>query len=197
MTEEIQYVIVRLDDVQALLKHSNPLVTDPALTIVIDRLKKETGGDIQNIVDELKATHICGACVIQSQEQNCSSLYTNHLGRRLSRLLDRANTGRPEEMQTARNKRKQELKKLRLQQQRISEEIESDKKMITEIEIELVKALQCMMSPIINDQTLIICNKIVEVVMRGYSKFEGGTVSLDNSNPENPNVLVIEHVKRK
>jgi hypothetical protein len=58
---------------------------------IISRINEETGGDIQEISDMLKATETCHACVVEGQEHTCESIGTKKLGRRLMRLIERAN----------------------------------------------------------------------------------------------------------
>jgi uncharacterized membrane protein (DUF106 family) len=122
----------------------------------------------------------------------------------LSRLVDRANTGRPEYTQAAIARRKREaLAKLRKLNEQRQQELELQRQVISEEELimtiqeELVIALQCMMNVEINEESLAICNKLTNVVMRAYPNHTGGQVTLDNSDPTNPNVIVIQKVKVK
>lgn len=59
---------------------------------IIARFEQETGADISDIVKQLKSLGMCPACVIESQEHTCSAHAAHKLGRRLSRLVDRANS---------------------------------------------------------------------------------------------------------
>lgn len=102
-----KYIIVKLSDAKALVElykdyvvFSNLLCeakTNYKDNIVLpskelfDRFQKETGADIVDIVNQLKGVTYCHACVIEGQEHSCNCLHVNKLGRRLSRLIDRAN----------------------------------------------------------------------------------------------------------
>lgn len=64
---------------------------------LLNRIDNESGADIKGIVDQLKHMDICPACVIEGQQHSCSVLEAQKLGRRLKRLLDRAENNPPEE----------------------------------------------------------------------------------------------------
>lgn len=70
-------------DVRALLEQT-------ASEHVLERLRTDTGGDLEEIASLLKKTEICPACLLESQERSCCSLETQKIGRRLSRLIERA-----------------------------------------------------------------------------------------------------------
>lgn len=57
----------------------------------LKRFKEETGADMQTIARGLKQTPICAACIGESMEYTCQSIWTHKAGRRLQRLIDRAN----------------------------------------------------------------------------------------------------------
>lgn len=57
---------------------------------LLKRIDNESGADIKDIVDQLKHMDICPACAIEGQQHSCSAHDARKLGRRLKRLLDRA-----------------------------------------------------------------------------------------------------------
>lgn len=59
------------------------------------RADGDTGGDFLEIADALKRMEFCPACRIESQERSCAVIDAQKLGRRLKRLIDRADQ-RPE-----------------------------------------------------------------------------------------------------
>jgi hypothetical protein len=64
--------------------------TDPDLRRIGDRLAVDTGGDMREIAGLLKHLEVCAACNIEGQARSCNSLEAQRIGRRLSRLIDRA-----------------------------------------------------------------------------------------------------------
>lgn len=102
-----KYLIVKLSDMKQLveiinkdiLEHKSPyeyVLRDAKFNFLkmkpfLNRIENETGADIVDIVQQLKTLEICPACQIESQEHSCNSLDANKLGRRLSRLVQRAN----------------------------------------------------------------------------------------------------------
>lgn len=90
-----RYVILELSDAKALAdfvsKSFSAYAAPTAMTPVIERIAAETGADMEDIVAQLKGIETCAACVIESQEDYCVCWKANKLGRRLSRLVDRAN----------------------------------------------------------------------------------------------------------
>jgi hypothetical protein len=56
----------------------------------VDRLRADTGADIEEIVALLKKAPTCPACTIEAQERSCIAIRVRALGRRLARLLQRA-----------------------------------------------------------------------------------------------------------
>lgn len=54
------------------------------------RADGDTGGDFEEIANELKRMGICPACSGESQERTCQSVEARKLGRRLWRLIERA-----------------------------------------------------------------------------------------------------------
>lgn len=87
---EKRYVIMELEDAKALASNASAGFDD-RVQRVIDRIEAETGADIEDIVAQLKGIEPCHACVVESQERYCVCWGANKLGRRLSRLVDRAN----------------------------------------------------------------------------------------------------------
>jgi len=197
MDDPIKYVIVRLDDIHGLLKLCNTRTDSAHMKSVIDRLKNETGGDIQNVVDEMKATGICHVCMTECQEHNCTSIYTNHLGRRLSRLLDRANTARPEYIQIALTRRRAEARALSLRREEKKNKAQLAKDLIDKIEKELSTTLQRVLINELNDESLEIFNRLTTIVMKKYPEHVGGQVTLDSTDSTKSKVAVIQRVKKK
>lgn len=66
------------------------------ITRIAERLRDDSGGDLRDIAARLKKLEICGACSIEGQASYCASLFANKLGRRLARLIERADaTAKP------------------------------------------------------------------------------------------------------
>lgn len=84
-----RYVILELDDAKLLALNASA-GHDERLQKVIDRINHETGADIEDIVERLKAMPMCEACAIEGQEEYCNCWSGLKLGRRLGRLVDRA-----------------------------------------------------------------------------------------------------------
>jgi hypothetical protein len=57
---------------------------------LLNRIEQETGADLNDIAGQLKNMRICPACSGEGQEHSCSSLVARTLGRRLKRVLKRA-----------------------------------------------------------------------------------------------------------
>jgi len=53
-------------------------------------MTRETGADMQEIVDTLRAMPICAPCSIEMMPSSCLVLVAQKQGRRLRRLLERA-----------------------------------------------------------------------------------------------------------
>lgn len=68
------------------LKHRLKNETKPLL----ERIAQETGGDFIDIATQLKTPPICAACDFENQQHTCRSIGTQKLGRRLTRLIERA-----------------------------------------------------------------------------------------------------------
>ncbi|NKI68943.1 hypothetical protein GN109_05880 [Collimonas pratensis] len=87
---EKRYVILELSDAKALALNASAGFDEQVMRI-IGRIEAETGADIEDIAQQLKDLEICLACEHESQQHTCESLTANKLGRRLHRLIDRAN----------------------------------------------------------------------------------------------------------
>lgn len=85
-----RYVILELSDAKALALNASAGF-DEQVARVIERIEAETGADIEDIVAQLKGLEVCGACEHESMERYCVCWDANKLGRRLSRLVGRAN----------------------------------------------------------------------------------------------------------
>jgi len=81
-----RYLILRVEDAHKLAR--SPETGDDI--VIAENVLADTGGDIAEIADLLKGLEICCACSNESQQRSCSSPTANKLGRRLRRLLDRA-----------------------------------------------------------------------------------------------------------
>jgi hypothetical protein len=88
---ENKYIIMRLNDAKALASASYSAECSHKIKKIIVRIQSESGADIEDIATRLKQLPICGACSIESQESSCNCLVARQLGRRLNRLIDRAN----------------------------------------------------------------------------------------------------------
>jgi len=103
-----KYILVKLSDAKLLrqvldeevLNYDGPYAyvfsdlkhrLNSELKLLLDRIEQETGGDFVGIATQLKKMPICGACDFECQGHTCQSLVTNKFGRRLSRLIERAN----------------------------------------------------------------------------------------------------------
>ncbi|MBB3004334.1 hypothetical protein FHX57_006716 [Paraburkholderia tropica] len=87
-----RYIIMELNDAKALALNASAGF-DEQVARVIARIESEEGADIEDIVAQLKAIDACPACVIEGQQHSCCAWDANKLGRRLRRLVDRANDG--------------------------------------------------------------------------------------------------------
>lgn len=89
-----KYIIIKLSEAKLIYNILNKLPKSELENIppeLLERFNSETGADIEDIANQLKTMPICPACRIESQEWSCNSLDTQALGRRLYRLLQRAN----------------------------------------------------------------------------------------------------------
>ncbi|MEX3764499.1 hypothetical protein [Paraburkholderia phenoliruptrix] len=85
-----RYIIMELDDAKQLALNASAGF-DERVARTIDRINAETGADMEDIVAQLKGIDTCHACLVEGQEAYCVCWEANKLGRRLSRLVDRAN----------------------------------------------------------------------------------------------------------
>ena len=60
---------------------------------LVGRLRTEEGGDFEAIVAQLKGAEPCAACSIEGQLAYCANLEMHKIGRRLDRLVERAQPG--------------------------------------------------------------------------------------------------------
>lgn len=60
---------------------------------IVGRLETEEGGDFEAIVAQLKGAEPCAACSIEGQLAYCANLEMHKIGRRLDRLVERAQPG--------------------------------------------------------------------------------------------------------
>lgn len=79
----MKYLLITVDDARAIAPH----LPEGRLK---QRLTKDTGGDFNDIVHRLKKLPTCMACDIEGQQHDCFSLVANKIGRRLKRLVTRA-----------------------------------------------------------------------------------------------------------
>jgi hypothetical protein len=91
MSDSPRYLMITLDDGKAIARYLDCVAVtegpflDPheeAVGRIRERLASDTGADMQEIVDKLKALESCGV--------GCGVLDAHQLGRRLRRLLERA-----------------------------------------------------------------------------------------------------------
>lgn len=91
----MKYVILKLDEIKQLYNTLTEFVPRKKLKNLpdglLERFNDETGADIEEIARELKNMDICCPCKHEGQESMCKSIHTRKLGRRLYRLLERAN----------------------------------------------------------------------------------------------------------
>lgn len=88
----MKYIILSVADANTLadlLALRQPSEGSYVATLV-DRLRDDTGGDLEEIAADLKKLDYCRACVVEAQTRYCESLVAQRIGRRLSRLLARA-----------------------------------------------------------------------------------------------------------
>lgn len=87
-----RYVIVRLSDAKILARCASAfaLLLPADTRRTAQRLLDETGADMRDIVEQLRNMPFCAACRHEGQEHSCNALHTNRLGRRLRRLVERA-----------------------------------------------------------------------------------------------------------
>ncbi len=85
-----KYILLRVEDAHALadrIINGEPRANAKALAL---NILSDTGGDLREIADSLKDQEICGACAHENMERYCRSLGAQKTGRRLLRLIERA-----------------------------------------------------------------------------------------------------------
>ena len=87
--ESPKYLLVKREEAIALAEAVD-LEAHPHLKQTVERLRDDTGGDVIYIANRLKKMDYCSACIIESQETYCHVNATRKLGRRLLRLIERA-----------------------------------------------------------------------------------------------------------
>lgn len=90
-----KYIVIKLSEVKLLYSILNNLSENELKKKVppelLERFNNETGADIEDIANQLKKLPLCPACILEGQERSCKSLDAQKLGRRLYRLIQRAN----------------------------------------------------------------------------------------------------------
>ena len=86
---EKRYIIMELGDAKQLALNASAGF-DERIAHVIERINAEVGADIEDIVAQLKGIKPCHACVVEGQQEHCCCRQENKLGRRLRRLIARA-----------------------------------------------------------------------------------------------------------
>lgn len=92
-----RYILVELSQAKDLLTvvrygdQASP-EQDESAQALLTRIENEIGADLVGIAAELKGMKICHACAIEGQEQYCKSLLAKKMGRRLFRLIKRADS---------------------------------------------------------------------------------------------------------
>jgi hypothetical protein len=81
-----RYMILTVDDAKTLARLA--FVQGARVEALVDRVNKDEGAPIQEIVDDLKGLGPCVACAHESMERYCVSIEAQRCGRRLRRLLE-------------------------------------------------------------------------------------------------------------
>ncbi len=92
-TEPQRYLILSTTDAELLygaIHGFYPAERIPEIGRAVQRLRDDTGADLDAAVESLKSMPPCAACVIEAQERYCCAWSAQQFGRRLSRLLRRA-----------------------------------------------------------------------------------------------------------
>jgi hypothetical protein len=88
-----RYLVLTLEDARSILEvldGSDAHGRNADLSRIRDRLRREEGADMEDLVRQLVDTDICAPCHIEGQSASCAVLWTQKQGRRLRRLLERA-----------------------------------------------------------------------------------------------------------
>ena len=88
MALDKKYVIMTIEDARALAL--SPETT--ADSIIADSINADTGADLRELAEALKKIPICTACGHEGMAGSCNALDAQKLGRRLARLVERADS---------------------------------------------------------------------------------------------------------
>ncbi len=89
----MKYLVITLDDastIATVLRASGLGTASPDVARIEARMRRDTGADMEEIVDLLQGAQLCAACKMECQEKHCEALLARKEGRRLRRLLERA-----------------------------------------------------------------------------------------------------------
>ncbi len=89
---EPRYVVITLSDaltIASALRDPERAKGHPDVHRIVERLRHETGADMQDIVTQLQGANICGVCEHEGQAEYCRIIDVRKQGRRLRRLLER------------------------------------------------------------------------------------------------------------
>lgn len=90
----MKYLLVSVEDARWLVQAASGFAgTGPDGRDVLGRMRTDEGGDVEKIVRDLKGMGVCAPCVVEGQASHCEVLEAQALGRRLDRLLERAEPG--------------------------------------------------------------------------------------------------------
>ena len=90
-----KYMLIRVEDAR-WLTHAVDGCAGPGPSDnrdLVERLSSDEGGDFEAIVAQLKGAEPCAACSIEGQLAYCANLEMHKIGRRLDRLVERAQPG--------------------------------------------------------------------------------------------------------
>jgi hypothetical protein len=93
----MKYLLLTVEDAQALAASPE---TNIDLQISAS-VNADTGGDFADIANQLKKLEICCACSHESMSALCVAPLAQKLGRRLQRLIDRADNRRADKYITS------------------------------------------------------------------------------------------------
>lgn len=88
---DARHIVITLADAKRI---ADALRGNAEMSAIVERFAVETGADMRELVHELTHLGKCQACIIEGQERDCVSIPAAKLGRRLRRLLDRADGSR-------------------------------------------------------------------------------------------------------
>lgn len=87
---ERRYLILTKEDAMVLASAIADGRASTETLRIATRLREDTGGNIEEIADDLKRAETCPACSIEGQESSCVAIDARATGRRIARLLERA-----------------------------------------------------------------------------------------------------------